>query len=534
MVDRVAGALGIDGVQWRALVRAYLRMDVRASGGPVRRRGAERGRSQITAIAIVGAVGGMAFAFVAAATADILMSASLLTTYAAATTMMMLLVDFTGVVLAPEDYAILAPRPIGSRTYFAARLAAVGAYVGVLSVATSAIPVVVYGVKAGPLAGAAALAGVLLCDLCTTVLVITAYVTLLRWVHPSKLKRAMAYVQLLGATSFYLLYYLATAGFRHAFLDRLGFEDAPWLWILPSTWFAAFVRVAAGGAGTAAWAASAAALALTALCLPLAAGRLSLDYARRVGEMSAIAEPARRRRAFRLPGFGRGEARAVALLVRAQFRFDQRFRMGILGIIPLTGFYILLGLDDGALRDPFLGLSGGPGVYLAVIFIPMTLHASLATSESWRAAWIFFATPASHARIVVAAKNFVTIYFLGAYVVALAALWSWFYVRVWHAALHALILGALAHLLLQLAVIARPSLPFAAEPHKAQRSASTFALFFVGAVVAGVFPFVLTLVYASPLATAGTVVFLALVTAAVEVALRLRVDEAIGEMEFRS
>src|SRR5262249_12098355 len=180
VVDRVAGALGIDGVQWRALVRAYLRMDVRASGGPVRRRGAERGRSQITAIAIVGAVGGMAFAFVAAATADILMSASLLTTYAAATTMMMLLVDFTGVVLAPEDYGIRAPRPIGSRTYFAARLAAVGAYVGVLSVATSAIPVVVYGVKAGPLAGAAALAGVLLCDLCTTVLVITAYVTLLR------------------------------------------------------------------------------------------------------------------------------------------------------------------------------------------------------------------------------------------------------------------------------------------------------------------------------------------------------------------
>src|SRR5262245_21587825 len=226
MIDRLAGALGIDGVQWRALVRTYLRIDFRASGGPARQHRAERTRSQIIAITVVGAIGGGAFALVAATTADVLVSASLLTTYAAATTMMMLLVDFTGVVLAPEDYAILAPRPIGSRTYFAARLAAVGAYVGVLSVATSAIPVVVYGVKAGPLAGAAALAGVLLCDLCTTVLVITAYVTLLRWVHPSKLKRAMAYVQLLGATSFYLLYYLATAGFRHAFLDRLGFEDA--------------------------------------------------------------------------------------------------------------------------------------------------------------------------------------------------------------------------------------------------------------------------------------------------------------------
>jgi len=534
MFDRLAGALGIDGAQWRALVATYLRMDFRATGGPARKNGRVRNRSQILGIAMVGAVGGGAFGLIAAGTPDLLMSASLLTTYAAATTIMMLLVDFTGVVLAPEDYAILAPRPVSSRTYFAARLAAVGAYIAVLSVATAAIPVLVYAVKGGVLAGAAALVAVLLCDLCMTVLVISAYVTLLRWIHPSKLKRAMAYVQLLGATSFYLVYYLATVGFRHSFLDRLGFESSPWLWVIPSTWFAALVRAAAGGSGPAVWIAAGAALALTAACVPLAAGRLSLDYARRIGEMSAVAEPASRRRAFRLPGFSRGEARAVALLVRAQFRFDQRFRMGILGIIPLTGFYMLLGLDEGALRDPFLSGTGAAGVYFAVIFIPMTLHTALAASESWRAAWIFFATPASHARIVVASKNFVTIYFLGTYVVALAAFWSWFFERVWHAALHALILGALAHLLLQLAVITRPSLPFAAEPHKAQRSAATFALFLVGGVVAGVFPFLLSIVYRRLATTIGTVVFLLLITVAVEYALRLRVDEAIGELEFRS
>src|SRR4030095_16980534 len=113
MIDRLAGALGIDGVQWRALVRTYLRMDFRAAGGPAR-PGGERGRSQMLGIAIVGATGGAAFAFVAAATAALLMSASLLTTYAAATTTMMLLVDFTGVVLAPEDYAILATPPVSS------------------------------------------------------------------------------------------------------------------------------------------------------------------------------------------------------------------------------------------------------------------------------------------------------------------------------------------------------------------------------------------------------------------------------------
>ena len=36
--------------------------------------------------------------------------------------------------------------------------------------------------------------------------------------------------------------------FHSAFLERLGFAGAPWLWAMPSTWFAAFVAVAAGEA----------------------------------------------------------------------------------------------------------------------------------------------------------------------------------------------------------------------------------------------------------------------------------------------
>jgi hypothetical protein len=272
-------------------------------------------------------------------------------------------------------------------------------------------------------------------------------------------------------------------------------------------------------------------------CVPLAAGRLSLDYARRIGEMSAVGEPpSRRRRTLPLPGFGRGEARAVALLVRGQFRFDQRFRMGVLGILPLTGFYLLLGINQGALEDPFLASShhGGPGVFFAVVFIPMTLHAALTVSESWRAAWIFFASPASHARIVVAAKNFITVYFLGAYLLVLAAFWSYFFDRVWHAVIHALFAGLLAHLLLQLMVMVKPTLPFAAEPRKAERSAGMFGLFFVGSIVAGFAPVFLSFVYRSLPLTFGALGLVLAVTAAIEYALRLRVDEAIGDLEFRS
>src|SRR5262249_25664432 len=111
--------------------------------------------------------------------------------------------------------------------------------------------------------------------------------------------------------------------------------------------------------------------------------------------------------------------------------------------------------------------------------------------------------------------------------------WSFFFDRAWHAAVHALFLGALAHLMLQFAVIARPTLPFAAEPQKAQRSATIFMLFLFGGLAAAAFPWVLSLAYESAASTVGLALARAAVTVAVEVALPLRGAEVIGELEFR-
>jgi archaellum biogenesis protein FlaJ (TadC family) len=164
----------------------------------------------------------------------------------------------------------------------------------------------------------------------------------------------------------------------------------------------------------------------------------------------------------------------------------------------------------------------------------MTLHAALTASDSWRAAWIFFATPASHARIVVAAKNFVSLYFLGTYLIVLALFWSYFFDRVWHAVVHALFAGLLAHVLLQLTVIVKPALPFAAEPRKAERSSAMFLVFLAGGMGAAVFPFLLSVIYRSLPLTFGVLAFVLAITAAIEYALRLRVEEAIGDLEFRN
>jgi ABC-2 type transport system permease protein len=539
MLDRLLAALGVDGVQWRALVRVYLRMDFRGAGGATASKARTRRSYPLAGVAFIMLLGGATFAALVIRLPDIQVSATLLTTYGAINTVMILLVDFTGLVISPDDYIILGARPISSRTYFAARMGAVLAYITALATALAIIPSLAYALwwHLGIAGVVATLAAVVLCDVCAAVLIVATYAALMTVVHPNRLRRVFSYLQLGLMMSFYFAYYLAMQGFRDSFLTNISFDDRGWLWINPAAWFAAFVRVTAGGAPPAVWIAAAAAAALTVLCVPLASGRLSLEYAQRLGETIAQAEPGSKRGGLPVPGFRRAESRAVALLIAAQFRFDQKFRMAILGIVPLIFFYLLLGLRQGALIDPFtagMRSAAGAPVYMAVVFMPMTLQASLQYSDAWRAAWIFFATPASAARLIIAAKNLVAVWFLGGYLLLLAGIWSFYFDRVWHAFVHAAIIGMLAHMLLQLAVLVKPALPFASEPRRGERGSKIYTVFFFGSMLAAILPIFLPVAYERPVLLAAVIAIMLFVTAGLELTLRLRVNEAIGDLEFRA
>jgi hypothetical protein len=541
MLDRLLAALGVDGVQWRALVRVYLRMDFRARGGAAKPGEEGRRSSPLFAITFGTVFVSSMFALIVAQIRDVLLSATLLTTYGGLTIILLVLMDFTGLVVSPDDYVVLGARPISSRTYFAARLSAVLAYIAFVGAVLSSVPALCYALwwHLGITGLLATTAAVVLGDCCAAVLIITIYVVLLTLVHPQRLRRAFSYLHLVLMLVFYGAYFLSMQAFGHSFLAELKFDDRPWLWLNPASWFAAFVRLAAGEAPAHVWLGAGAALALTAGCVPIAAGRLSLDYAQQLGETLAVADLPRKPHRFRLrlPTFRRAESRAVAMLIVAQFRFDHKFRMAILSIVPLIFFYLLLGLQQGPVLDPFvsgLRAAAGAPVYMAVVFMPMTLHSSLQYSDGWRAAWIFFATPASASRLIVAAKNFVAQWFLGGYLFLLAVIWSFYYERVWHAFFHAAMIGLLAHMLLQLTVLLRPALPFASEPRRAERTSSLYVIFLFGSLIAALIPMFLPLVYERPPLLAAVVALMVSLTAAMEFALRLRVNEAIGDLEFRA
>jgi hypothetical protein len=541
MLDRLFAALGIDGMQWRALVRVYLRMDFRARGGATKPGEEGRRSSPLLAVTFGTVFVGTMFALIVAQIRDVLLSATLLTTYGALTIALLVLMDFTGLVVSPDDYVVLGARPISSRTYFAARLSAVLTYIAFVGAVLSSVPALCYALwwHLGIAGFLATMAAVVLCDGCAAVVIITTYVVLLSLVHPQRLRRAFSYLHLVLMLVFYGAYFLSMQAFSHSFLAELTFAERPWLWLNPAAWFASLVRLSAGNAPWQVWLGAGAALAVTVSCVPLAAGRLSLEYAQQLGETMAMSDLPRTRRRFRLqlPTFRRAESRAVAMLIGAQFRFDHKFRMAILSIVPLIFFYLLLGLQQGPVLDPFVsGLRSAAGapVYMAVVVMPMTLHSSLQYSEGWRAAWIFFATPASAAKLILAAKNFVAQWFLGGYLLLLAGIWSFYYERVWHAFFHAAMIGLLAHMLLQLAVLLKPALPFASEPRRAERTSSLYVVFLFGSLLAAIIPMFLPLVYERPPLLAAVVILMVSLTVALEFALRMRVNEAIGDLEFRA
>ena len=535
-MDRLLAAIGIDPLQWRALTRAYLVMDLRKGGGT---QVSSRKRRLFPSVPYAGLVIGallnsIIIAILVFVLEDQFTAAVLMVTMAAMNSALLLLVDFTGFVISTHDYWIVGPRPVSSRTYFAARITAVLVYVSTAATVMSLAPSVMlfFWHPVGVTGALAAVFATVLCCVAAAASVITIYTFLVAQVHPRRLGRALSSLQLASSTVSLAGFYLVIRAINGAAVQQVSIGDQWWIWYLPVAWFASIVSIAAGSAGGRELGAVLGALALTMTALALAGGRLSLEFAERLAAASTTAERPRKGLLGRIPGFREGEAYAIATLVRAQFRYDMRFRFAILSIVPVTIFYIFLGLEDGALSDPFTGRGGPTPVYLAVTLLPMTLHSTMRYSEHWRAAWIFFASPADPARLLIAAKNFVAIFFLGGYLLLMAAVWAWFYDAWWHALVHAAIVGTIAHMLLQWAVLLSPSIPFAAEPRTAEQSSRVMKSFFVASMGAAIGPLLLPFIYRRGWTTIAFGMLLACATVMLEVLLRRRAREEMLNVEF--
>lgn len=496
MTATLARLLGVDPVQWKALVWVSFTMDVRQLKGTGIRL-ARAATGSLGAALFSQLIYGAFCAALIAALPNVFATSTIYYSLLLATLGLALLVDFTSVVLSPDDHVQLAPRPVDGRTFFVARLTSVIGFSLMLTAPFAVLPAVAYlfrdfgGSVAGALASVAAAA---VCAVLVPLIVILLFMSLVQIIPAGRLHRALGYVQFLLSFLFIGAFFLLSRATRA--LDAVQLEKSGVIYANPAAWFASWIELAEGRGTTADWLAAAAPLVLLVCAGALVRSRLSLAYAERLSTMLAD-RPASSSVRQSAPWLPLGPAHhAVGMLAAAQFRTDQKFRLGVLGILPLTVIYLLAGFSESdgpeiMKREPLL-------VYYAVLFFPVMLRQFLVYSESWRAAWVFHAAPMPFDQVVVALKNTVVSRFLVPYLVLVLLLLGWLYPRpLLELVMHGVVIGLLSHGLLTADLLVNPLLPFSQPTRQGTRSLALLLLMAPTMVIISSIPFWRPYLYAT-------------------------------------
>ena len=540
--DSLVKMFGVDPLQWRALLRvSYLLL--RRNPGSVKglRTGSTSRANAILVMLVFYLILGVIFAFVPWGNNDPSIAASLVLIPTSIFIASIILLEFGATIIAPEDFAVLSVQPVSSRTYFAARISVI-IFLTLLFAAVLNLPSAVsFSIRRGPLEALVWMIAASANALATGMGMILLYAAALRLIPYRRLMTLMAYLQM-------SLSFLIYGGFGLLSSRIGGFMSGmnmavPWWWhLLPPVWFASFTALAAGIWTPESMSLAFCGIVLLGVLLPAGASRISLSYAESVSR-AAVLESARRppvrlRRMVSL--LKRPEDRAIATLIARQFRYDIRFKMTVLGIIPLTALYVYQGLQGGGrFYDPFRqgldirGMAGSSLLYVAIILFPGILKDEIGKSDNFQAAWVFFTTPADRATLVLAVKRVLTVYFLIPYLFLLGFVFYYFFRNPLHVVMHELVILLASQLLLQISFSISPRLPFSAPRGLGERIGITTIIMLLGpvlllAMLALFSQFLYTNVVSYLVGTAA----LGILVAIAERLLRLRVSRKVGGLEF--
>jgi hypothetical protein len=535
-MNRLFSALGVDYEQWKAMTLVSLRLDLRAgSFGGARTTRNTSGRGALIGQAIFYAMLGIVMAITIWTVRDRFVATTLLYSYAIVMVGTAMLVDHNTAITSPADYNILGFQPVTSRTYFASKLANALVYTVAMSTALGIMPAVTLFLKYGFLVGLAGTLALYMCAIAVTLAIVAGYAALMRRVGAQRLRSLLSYVQMATGLLVYGGFFLTSEGVTRDALSGFTIERTAWLLFYPATWFASWVEIADGSRLPLDVAPVIASVVLVAWLATRLRGRLSLDYAERLATIAsaATATPAKAA-AAPAPGwwFRRGEARAVAILVRSHFRNDLKFRMGVLAVVPLTIIYLVMGLRDAARN----GQSGGGDfsfVSIAVLLFPMLLKQHLAHSDSFRASWVFFSSPADRTGVIRSAKNVLVTFFLLPYLLFVGVALAFFTNDYLYVVVYLLLLGSVSHMALLLLTLMNPELPFAKPVEKGRGSARIVGAMTAVAIIGALMPYLARFVEGSPVRTVIAFSTILAITFVLDWLTRIRIERQAGRLEFQ-
>jgi hypothetical protein len=427
---------------------------------------------------------------------------------------------------------------VSSRTYFAVKLTNILVYTTALTTVAAWVPVIVTMGRHGVMVALALTADIYGTSTATTMAIALGYASVLRAVGPDAIERVLSYVQMIMSFAVYGGQFLISGILSRTAPRTWVMPDSVWMLLYPGTWFGSYLALADGQRSVRLLELSLASIAAVALMASRLGGRLSLSYSESLGAMT-VAARAKAARAAERRGrstwwFSSGEARAVALLVRSQFRHDQRFRMGVLGLLPFTLLYMLMGVRNGAMVDPFTAGQQAQAwpLTMAVLASPAMLRMLLTRSDAYRASWIFFTCPSDRMRIARSSKDVLVVFFLIPYLLLVSAIYAYVVGNIVHVLVHVAFLGLLAHFVLQIALLFDPALPFS-RPMQKGRSTSLFFGFTLLTILVSLFiQYYSATMYNSVTMTVGAVLAIVIIGIAIDWATRARVNRQAQQLEF--
>ena len=536
---RLFAAVGVDFEQWKALTVVALKLDFRGSA-LTQRQGEHESRVVISLIfqAIFYTLFGGIIAYLVWASRDLWLAGTIASTYIAFLIGTAVVLDHHSVISSPVDYAILGFRPVSSRTYFAVKLTNILVYTTALTTVAAWVPVLVTSARHGVGIGGALFLDIYASSTATTLAIALGYATVLRAVGPDAIERVLSYVQMIMGFAVYGGQFLISGVLSRTAPGTWSLPASPLILLYPGTWFGSYLALASGRTSPGAIACAAVSIVAVVVMGSQLGGRLSLQYSEALGAMTvaarARAASAAEKRSRRGFWFTSGEARAVALLVRGQFRHDHRFRMGVLGLLPFTLLYMVLGVRNGAVADPFTAtrnMQAWP-LTMAVLASPTMLRMLLTRSDAFRASWIFFTCPSDRMRIARSSKNVLVAFFLIPYLLVVSAIYAYVVGNVVHVLVHVAFLGLLAHLVLQIALLLDPALPFS-RPMQQTRVTGFFLAFTFATILVSLFiQFYSARIYSDITWTIAAVAIIVLIGLVIDVLTRARVSRQAQLLEF--
>jgi len=542
ILDRVLAFAGVDPQQWRALVRTSLSTLWR---NPASVRGIRGGRSSravsLLLILMFYLVLGMVFSVIAWRGIDPAQTLSLILLPTSFFIASFVLLEFGATIISPDDFAILSVHPITSRTYFAARMTLVILLTLLIAGVLNIPSCIAVAFRRGFLQSGTWLFASACNALATGMGMVLLYTAALRAIPYRRLKTIIGYLQMSMSFLIYGGFGILSTQMTGLIAGTAG--RAPWWWdFLPPVWFSSFSALAEGEWTAGHLLLAGCGLVLAGALIPAAASKFSLTYAESIARAASAESPrrthSRRRRAVSL--LKRSEDRAIALLVARQFRYDLKFKLTVLSIIPLTALYIYQGLQGTTgFLDPFQrsmdfkAMAGSSLLYIAIILFPGILKDEIGSSDNFQAAWVFFATPADRVELVLSVKRVLTAYFLVPYLLLLGFVFYYFFRSFLHVVMHEVVILLASQVLFQGMFFISPRLPFSSPRGVGERVTLATFLVILGPVMLLVMLVIFSrYFYTGPVPYATGVVLLLLLAMLVERLLRIRVAKKVGGLEF--